>query len=831
MADKSKQPDGRDAASANARDGKSAGASQGALGWINGHRLVIALAVGAALIVPAVLILDPSATEKDTARPAKDVPTLEQALRALDSDNFGLARQLAMKLHYQAGPEQLGGPAFVLGATAAYEADTLWGKNKLSRHARAASHLEEARDRGFPKSREGEGLYLLGRSLYRSNQIPASQAVLSQALRLGKEAADQSNRLEILRMLAETYLLHADSGAQNALEFSREYLEHEDLSQDDKDEGLLRHARILFKLDRSADCRDYLGRLSPNAANLAKAMVIKGRLLMRESEKLAESEETDETTKARIDSLYTEAMSVFKNVQEHYSAGDVARSQAHYLTGVCLRMQGKQNEAITELRKVRVLNANSGEGIVAALTEADLLRELNQDDAAIRRYRDTVQAVITNGSLNNPWISLDDLRQNLLDAFGGYIAAEKFEHAVQMADLLSPLVRATQAIQLTGQAQVAWAQALDHQISTSLRTQEKEVQREARKHYREAGQIYARLARLRFATRDYPDDLWDSAESFRMGHDYSNAISMFDEYLKNESRKRISAAQVGLGESYLALSNLDKAIETLTTCVEDHPEAPSKYRARILAAEAHRERGDIEIAEAFLRSNLYDRHLGPKSQEWQASIFALGKLLHMAGRHQDAIKNLVEAVGRYPDSPQSMEAQYLIAESYRQAARQPLELLKKATIETSKRQHIDELKKLLAKSEEFYEAVRQDLNLRPDSVTLTTLESSILRNCYFALGAVYFDQGSLDEEYYDRAIRAYSDATNLYQHSPEVLEAFVQIAACHRRLDKPIQARQTLEQAKVVLKQLDPSLDFERTTNFTQQQWGPYLQELISFSK
>lgn len=803
--------------------------ASGVLGWANRHRLAVTITVGV-LLIAAVVIIKPASQTQESDQPTEHKTTLTEAIEALDTRDFGKARQMAMQLHYQTNPEDRGGPAFVLGAAAAYEADSLWGKNKLSHHARAASHLEEARDRGFPDSREGEGLYLLGRSLYRSNQVSASKIVLLQALQLGETAIEANDRLEILRMLSDAFLADTDSGAARALEFSTEFLNHPELSQQDRNEGLLRHARILFKLDDSQRCREYLDKLPSDATNLAEVMVVRGRLFMREAQRQGEGDDLTEEHKAQAASLYNQALAVFKDVQGHYSAGDVARSQAHYLTGLCLRAQGKPNEAIAELRKVRNLNANSGEGIVAALTEAELLRDLTQDDAAIRRYRDTVQAVIAAGSLNNPWITIEDLRQRLLNAFGVYIAAAKFEHAVQTAELIAPLVRATQAIQLTGQAHTAWARSLDGQVTAGT-SKKKELQREARKHYREAGQIYAGLARLRFATRDYPDDLWNSAESFRLGHDYANAVKLFDEYLKNESRQRIPAALVGLGESHLALSHLDKAIEALTTCVEEHPDAPSKYRARILAAEAHREKGNIKQAEDFLRSNLYDEHLDPTSYEWQVSIFALGKLLHMDGRHKDAIKNLVEAVGRYEDSPQTMEAQYLIAESYRQAARQPLEMLSKDTIETSKQQHIKELKELLAASESYYESVRQELNLRPDTVTLTTLEASILRNCYFALGAVYFDQGALDEEFYDRAIRAYSDATNLYQHSPEVLEAFVQIAACHRRLNKPIQARQTLEQAKVVLKQLDTSLDFERTTNFTKRQWEEYLEDLISFSK
>jgi len=764
-------------------------------------------------------------------QPPEEMVTLREALEALDLGNYGKARQIAMRLQYQVGPGQLGGPAFVLGAAAAYEADTLWGKNKLTQHALAAQHLEESRDRGFPEDREGEGLFLLGRSLYRSNQVATSRSVLAHALKIESASIGPQQRLIILRMLAEAHLTERDSDLQEALKFSQEYLNTTNLSDEDRDDGLLRHARILFKLDNLESCRTHLDQLSADAHNRADAMVMRGRLLMRVAERLPQGEEQSEKTSPKAAELYQAAMSVFQKVQEHYSAGEAARSRAHYLTGLCLKRLGQPNEAITELRKVRNLSADSEEGVVAALAEGDLLLELGKDDVAIRRYRDAVTAIVATGTLNNPWVSLNEMRQRLLGVVGNYISANKFEQAVQMAELVSPIVRTSQSVQLKAEAQVEWAKALAAQSESAPRDEQQLLQSDARKHYREAGQIHARLARLRFASRDYPDDLWNSAESFRLGHDYANAIKIFDEYLKNESRRRIPAALVGLGESHLALGNYDKAIEALTTCIEDHPQDASVYRARILAAEAHTEKGEIDLAETFLQSNLSDRHLGPKSHEWQESLFALGKILHKGGRYSKAIPKLEEAVRRYPKSPHAMEARYLIAESYREAAQDPLRKFKEATIEANRQQYIAELRKLLTESESYYESVRQDLNLRPDTVTLTPLEAAILRNCYFALGAVYFTQGAHNDEYYERAIRAYSDATNLYQNSPEVLEALVQIAACHRRLNEPAEARGKLEQARVILNQLDSSLDFERTTNFTKQEWKKYLQDLIDISK
>ncbi|MEO8499058.1 MAG: hypothetical protein ABI614_28675, partial [Planctomycetota bacterium] len=73
---------------------------------------------------------------------------------------------------------------------------------------------------------------------------------------------------------------------------------------------------------------------------------------------------------------------------------------------------------------------------------------------------------------------------------------------------------------------------------------------------------------------------------------------------------------------------------------------------------------------------------------------------------------------------------------------------------------------------------------------------------------------------------AYSNATNRYQDEPESLEAFVQIANCHRRKSRQAEARGTIEQAKVILQRIRPEADFLQTTRYNCDKWGEYLDWL-----
>ncbi len=103
----------------------------------------------------------------------------------------------------------------------------------------------------------------------------------------------------------------------------------------------------------------------------------------------------------------------------------------------------------------------------------------------------------------------------------------------------------------------------------------------------------------------------------------------------------------------------------------------------------------------------------------------------------------------------------------------------------------------------------------------------MLRNCYMAEGSVLSDLGRYeDPRYYEQSIRAYSAVSTRYQSEPIVLEAFVQIAFCYRRINKPVEARGALEQAKVVLIRLPPDISFTTTTNYERDQWAQLLNQL-----
>ena len=231
---------------------------------------------------------------------------------------------------------------------------------------------------------------------------------------------------------------------------------------------------------------------------------------------------------------------------------------------------------------------------------------------------------------------------------------------------------------------------------------------------------------------------------------------------------------------------------------------------------------NLKQAEAFLQDNLNGEQLTPASKEWRDSLFALGELLHNVSRHHEAIRRLDEALERYPDAPQATLARYLLADSLRRLAMDLRTDLGKEISSTARGERTGESGRLLQRAAETYALLRDDLGRR-DAEALTPLEKAVLRNSRFALGDAYFQL-----ERYPEALRAYQSAANHYAASPVALDAYLQIANVYRRMNRPVEARTSLEQARLALRRIPPAARFEQTTNYDRKQWGELLDRLCS---
>jgi tetratricopeptide (TPR) repeat protein len=196
-------------------------------------------------------------------------------------------------------------------------------------------------------------------------------------------------------------------------------------------------------------------------------------------------------------------------------------------------------------------------------------------------------------------------------------------------------------------------------------------------------------------------------------------------------------------------------------------------------------------------------------------------LLHESGRHEEAIGVLEEAIERYPNDRHRLVAQYEIAESYRRLAAEFLNRAEEARTESERGKRHQLATAHLNTALKHFEEVQVSITFKTHDIHSDPLLGTMLRNCYMLEGTVLFDLRK-----YKEAIEAYSNVASLYPDDPFVLETFVQISNCWRRLKRDDNARGAIKQAQIALDGLPANADFTSTTALSRDEWRVLLADL-----
>jgi tetratricopeptide (TPR) repeat protein len=640
-----------------------------------------------------------------------------------------------------------------------------------------------------------------------------------------------------------------------ASEFNELYLRDDALPRQDREEALFHQAEILYQLGRFTECQTALDQLLPNSSMRAGAMLLAARLQLQAGDRMAS--ESDRTVDPRRDNQarehYVNAQELVRKVTESASASAATRRQASYLLGLACRRLGENAAAEQQFNQTVRTQFGTAEAIAAGLEQAELQQLRGDDAGALVSYGQTLRSAAETNTYAQPWLDGERIRERVEAAITTYLRDDRFEQAASVAESLYLLFPDARTLVLRGTVHESWARNLTELAAQSAPTQAKTLAAEAGTQRRQTGRLYEQLSRLRIATREYPSDVWRSGENYFDGQDYDAAVRMYRRFLENESAGGRPAALLRLGEAELSRNNHADALPWLNECIEFFPKSPHLYRARMVAAQANLELGHTQRAQELLALNLESDALTPASSEWRESLYLLGRIHFQEGMRHEAqsrllgvdseiqverqagmaelrlaksefesgIRRLDEAIQREPNSPHAMEARYMLAQARLQSAKLPKKELLLANIETIRVALRREVQGELTEAAQAFEDLKSQLIAKQEKVELNPVEQRILRNCYFGRADVLFDLGQFED-----AIQAYASATNRYQHEPESLEAYVQIANCHRRLNRPADSRRTLDQAKLILSRIRPEADFLATTRYDRQEWGDLLNWL-----
>lgn len=781
--------------------------------WATASRWRLALVVGGGFVVGSALVTG-IVIGILRARQPPPLVTLEMALEVLDQGAYPEARHLAeeLALRTDLGEQELGGPVFILGAVTACEARELSGEEQKARYLVAAGYLEEARARGFPPSRRAEGLFLLAESLFHSGQWVAARPVLKEALQ-----ANPQRKMILYDMLVQACAEAVPPLLKEALEYNTAQLADQWLPQAQKQQALLRQAELQFRLGDLDACRKSLAMLPEDPALRAGKKWIEGQIRLRQAR--AASAQGDPATARQ---KYQEAIHLFRQAQADEEVGSWAMCRAQYSIAICLEEMGDVRAAAKQFERVRTTFSKTPEATAAAWKEAELAPRLYSPQEVLAAYRRAIELVGLPKTFHNPWLSIEDIRSGCLKTHQEYLSQGKYSVAFSLAQSFAPLLSPEATTQLLAETLSQWAQAEATKAQTLSDPKRTQQERQARTLFRQAGSAYQQLAELEKQTRRYTDLLWRSAENYLAGQDYPHAVVVLKEYLKNETRARRGAALVHLGEALLSLDRVEEAMDALRDCIDFHPRDVAAFQARLLAARAWIEKGELDKAAQILQENL-DGRLAPSSVEWRQTLFAMGRVRHLQSDYEKAVLLLQEALQRYPDDPEALEARYLLADSHRRIGLQIREQLLASQVRHVRLSRMQESQSAFQKALAEYKELLNRLSRQQIDRPLNPWEKVLLRNTLFGMGDAASRLG-----HYDAALEAYTAVANRFQSEPVALVAYVQMASVYRELAQPDRARQILRQAQLVLNRLPEDPSFTKTTPMARSEWVRLIQQQLA---
>jgi tetratricopeptide (TPR) repeat protein len=665
---------------------------------------------------------------------------------------------------------------------------------------------------------------------------------------------------EVLLWLGEAYLSDPKLAKSRGVQYMDSLLAMPDLESKERQQALALKAQLLLAEDQLDLAWEIWTQFPTDAPLRFDVQLALGHYFLRLAERRALTKSSD----TEIEAAYQQAVDVL-NEGNSLLVGDAGPERGHllFLRGQAEKGIGRDDLAIENFTYVRRQFFDQPIGIAAGFWEAQCMLESDKFDDAFRLFISLLRETIRpNNQGDSPWLNETSLTKMVETAIDRYLLLNDCQSAVNLADEFRvvsrnriPAIPLGYAASFRVRALRKWVSILESQMATRSFAERTALEPELLGKYADLAHSLYSLAVNRYATESYTDDLFQAGEFFYLARDYRRTVLTMQQYLDSNDSKFAAMARLRMGQSQQAQRQFATAIEALTQCWVLYPNDPVIYQARFQAAECHLELGQAEQAQERLRANLDNDKLTPSSQEWIASLYLYGFLLfdeakklearsrlaetntnrsviddhvalmkEAATYYGQAINRLSEAIQRAPQSADALEGLYRLAEAYQRQNRWHETEIKLTTIAARKVQINERIRRNDQQAITLLGTLEERLIELREQQPLNAIQERLLRNSYFTRGHLHTRLGQ-----FEAAIHMYRTVSNMVIQEPEVLEAYVGIAGCYRRLNQNDQAIRVINQAKVILRdRIAPGADFEATTRFSRDRWITMLDWLAT---
>ncbi len=783
--------------------------------------------------------------------PAAPTPgeRLKKALELVQAGHPAEARVIADELvadnfHDE---ELAGGVEYVLGVCQFRAALEQPPEESAATFAAAIVYLRDAEARGMPDEYRPDLAYALATSLHRTG-------AWAEALPLLEEVSQSAHpeRMQAAGTLIELYLnpgVQTPERLQTAVELS-DTIQRQLAGQPELADAQRQRVEILLALKKYDDAAKLLAELKRVETHKLVAAVLEARRWIGLSD-------------------YVQAVQLLEPVIADEAATDAYTRQAGYFLGFAAEQQAAKLAAENHESALRTAETNAGraefrqraleyyrktstrfekseEAVAALVRLGRLQQEDGADEKAIQSFGTALRSVARAEDFTNRWMTLDEFRQQILGAWKHWIESEHFNEAIALADLMTPAVPRDQAYELAARSRQLWAEKAESKLAQLTSSQRAAAEIEQRRLWRESAQAFARLAEARRGSANSPEALWRAADHSYRGHDFAAALASVDQYLTEASLAMRPVALVRRGLIQLDLDRVAEAEENFRQVRKEFPTSPAAFSAVYHLAVCRLEQDDADGADAGWRSILSSNELTPAAIEWRDALLALAQLqadragwarrrlesqtltsdetealwTEVAGRSRESAEFLEQFLSRYPTARQVPEAQYHCGKVLQLQGDVWRRQWQSAETENAREQSSAEMRKYLERAFQRFQQVRDAFAEADKHDQLTPVQRRIYENAWFELPHTLFALGRFQD-----AITAYAATVHRFPQDVRVLTAYVQMAEAYARLNRPVEARSMLEQAKVMLDQdqIPPTAFNAPTTTLTRLEWEQWL--------
>ncbi len=739
----------------------------------------------------------------------------------------------------------------IQGAAALEESEKLEAPRFIyNKSVEAEEHLSKANKLGFPRGYEGFGNFLLGKVLYQLFRWEEAGPALDLAI-----AEWPSGRVEALERLID-------------IELDRDPIDHDAvvkrLEQWDGLAGLTDEERNLALIK---GIEFYIAVNDFQKSEEAALAFPKNSIYHTRSNfllALARLKALDAKPPVDLEASLIQVSEGLVDVLRNPNTDWGTRRRAQYYLGTVQARVGRPKAALATLNVLRQQAPDSIEGVMASIEEMQILLDQHQYEEVAKTVRQIKEQFGKLEWYRNSWVSFEELRTRTNKLGRGLLEKEAFAEAIAFAEQQPPFCNRSDYLHLLSHATRNWAESLkgysaNREILMDIRNAQQnraeydDLNQQQQVLYSRSAKAFEELAILEIRTPKHHDYLWSAIDCSQAAGELVYCNSLITNAMNYESRDDRPKSLIKMAENHFAMQQSDKALSLLDFCIEQHPDHPLCYNARLHASRILNDKGEFEKAVQKLDENLYLGSLTPDSAIWRESLFELGKSMYRRGEllyaeaerfkeefagdsrakrlekleqsHSQFVKSiehLEQWSERYSTDARRFDTLYSVGQAYQMASQWPRVVVEENLLPTEDliRAKQVERRSLLDSARKTFKEIRDGMSNAVEWSALEPSQQRLLRNSYFAEADLMFQAKN-----YDGALTAYRNIANRLVNEPESLEALVQIAECLRSLGRNEESAGVVAQAQEILQQIPAQREslFTSSTRFSRDGWTKHL--------